>query len=353
MEAWWCEIRKFSKCDRISLYHLVHGRRKRPKVLPGALGTAQNNIWSSRTAARRYSVDTPKTMMSKPRIVFLYDEEAKNYGSAAMRVFQLADILQSRLGNFIQVETASSLQNPKNSLVIVSKQMIDRLNCSDLIKLRRKNVAIAADPVDGKIAPEKIPLFDFIVAASLGAYRHLCESSSGPPVFLLTHHADTRIGRFSLPNDRARIGYFGLLGNTMGTNQLDNIVDYNPIDTTVQNTRWINLLAQYNAHFALRQARNIDGFKPFTKGFVAAKCGAIIICERNVGDNSYYLGDDYPYYVPSTEIDEVERFLLEVRGSFGTPTWMHALEIMESVRRRSSEDWIAREFTEITNAVFT
>ncbi len=352
MQAWWQEINQHSKRDQISFYYLVHTRGPKPLALPSALGTSRENILFAKLPHRPVRPISRTSVRGKPKVAFLYDEQTQHAGSTVMRGAQLSSFLREQLGDRAEFIYTSDAKVPQGSLVVVTKRMIDRMTRSDLHRLRQRNIAIAADPIDVPIDKKKLEAFDLVLAASLSAQKYFGKTAPDMPVYLLTHHADPRIAAFTPPADRLRIGYFGEFANTIGKDVLDGLVDYHLVSTREQQDSWLDRLAGYNAHFAVRKVRDIDGFKPFTKGFIAARCGAVIICERDQGDNAFYLGDDYPYYVPSTDLAEIERFLLDMQESFGSSTWDYAQEIMTSLRRRSSQAWIAREFAVVLDAVF-
>jgi hypothetical protein len=96
-------------------------------------------------------------------------------------------------------------------------------------------------------------------------------------------------------------------------------------------------------HYAVRNRRPIDGFKPFLKGFTAAHCRSNIIVPRSEGDAIYYLTSDYPYLLEDESLNSVSYMIARVRASFGSDEWRRGLEIMDSVRRRSSPDQVAGE----------
>ncbi|MCG7520506.1 class I SAM-dependent methyltransferase [Ruegeria sp. Ofav3-42] len=347
MEAWWQEVTTQSCREQISFYQLVHKKGPKPLALPNSLGDSRNNVLFTKLPHQprvQRKLTKPK---QQPKVAFLFDEESRSFGSAFMRSNQLASLLKEQLQDTAAVSCTTDLTSVEDSFVVVGKRLMDRISDSQIHDLRMRNVAIAADPVDAVVSPEKASHYDMIIAASLNGLESIRATSSSTPSYLLTHHADLRIDVAAAPEDKLRVGYFGELVNTVGSETLGHLVDYNLITTNKLEDSWLTKLGNYNAHFAVRNVRKIDGFKPFTKGFVAAKCGAVILCERDVGDNRFYLGDDYPYYVPSTELDEIERFLFELNDDYGSASWKYAQEIMESVRRRSSAEWIVQEFRAI------
>ena len=77
--------------------------------------------------------------------------------------------------------------------------------------------------------------------------------------------------------DRPRTGYFGLLRNTHCPASLAGMIDLVGIDTARVEMNWLDALPSYNCHWIVRRrAKAHDGWKPFLKGFVAARCNAVV-----------------------------------------------------------------------------
>ena len=92
----------------------------------------------------------------------------------------------------------------------------------------------------------------------------------------------------------------------------------------------------FNCHVCERATKLQSTFKPATKVAAASAVGANIITHK---DNSAFelLGPEYPFYATSTLFDGLYR----AKKAFGTEAWKDGLEIMESVRARTSLDAVA------------
>ena len=101
----------------------------------------------------------------------------------------------------------------------------------------------------------------------------------------------------------------------------------------------------------MRRRRPIDGDKPFLKGFLAARCGAVVICGRDDEDALQYLGDDYPFFVPSLDAAALEAAMLGVASAFGGREWRLAQAIMAQVAARSSDAVVAADFRAMVAAL--
>jgi hypothetical protein len=91
------------------------------------------------------------------------------------------------------------------------------------------------------------------------------------------------------------------------------------------------------------ESRSWD-WKPFLKGFVAARCGAVVIVTADDGDAPHYLGDDYPFYSRSPSPVDLEMALATAAAAFGGPDWQRARDIMAQVAARSSDAQVCAEF---------
>lgn len=351
MNLWWNEVVTHSKRDQTSFYFLAHHIGPKPHVLPNCLGNSRDNCYFSKLPHKSRQF-FPLKRLEKPRVAFAYDIESESSGSTLMRSIQLPQLLKDRVSDEAEVIFTSDLSSLKNQLVIVGKRLIDKLSMEDLDRLKKNNAYVVADPVDSVVSSETVSQFDALLSASLKGYYHAETSGLHTHNFLITHHADPRITVGSNPTDALRTGYFGELSNTIGVEELNHLIDYHMVSTNQPSTHWLAELSRYNAHFAVRKFREIDGHKPFTKGFVAAKSKSVIICERNVGDNTYYLGDDYPFYAPSLDFKDLERHIYYVNHEFGSATWNYAMKIMKDIEHRSSEEWITNEFKQFINEIW-
>ena len=64
---------------------------------------------------------------------------------------------------------------------------------------------------------------------------------------------------------------------------------------------------------------------------------------RLEGDAVYYLTTDYPYLLEDDSLESVLDMIERMRESFGSAEWFEGLEIMKSVRARTSVRHVGRE----------
>ena len=112
----------------------------------------------------------------------------------------------------------------------------------------------------------------------------------------------------------------------------------------VARSRQLERTRRFDLHYAVRRTCGIDGFKPFLKGFVAARCQADIIIQQDSGDALYYLGPDYPFLLRKdpTE-DDILEMIDHACANFDGPIWKEGLDIMREVESRSSGTHVGQE----------
>ena len=163
------------------------------------------------------------------------------------------------------------------------------------------------------------------MALSIGMMLELSRQYPARPAYLVTHHVNPQIPRVTPPTDRLRTGYFGTPLNTILPAALGSMVDLIGIDPYNPETSWMAAMHRYNAHWIVRRRQSFDGWKPFLKGFIAARCKSIAIVARDDGDAAHYLGDDYPFYVRSLAPGQLEEDMLAFSNAFGGPEWRMGL----------------------------
>lgn len=222
----------------------------------------------------------------------------------------------------------------RNSLVIINKGFLEFGHVRQLERLRGHRNILVADYVDAKIPVDRLEFFHAFMASSHAQAAWLRAHVPHRPIFHVTHILDARLPDVSVSGDRLRIGYFGVLINACYVDELGDRVNF--FETIGDDPSWMRHLKTHNCHYALRRSQPRNGFKPFIKGFVAAKYGCPIIVSADDGDASAYLGEDYPYFVSDTSLGAVTNLLAEVKQDFGGPRWRSAVEIMAEVRAKST-----------------
>lgn len=273
--------------------------------------------------------------ISLKTIVFLTCDATRTWGSAILRAQQMAalslDLFSVKGFNIVYTTDDKEI---RDSLVIVNKGYLEFGHVRQLKRLRRRRNILVADYVDFKIPTDHLEFFHAFLASSHAQAAWLRAHVPHKPVFHVTHIVDTRLPDLSVSSDRLRIGYFGILINACYVDELGDRIDF--FETIGENPSWMRHLETHNCHYALRRRLPWNGFKPFIKGFVAAKYGCPIIIAADDGDALAYLGEDYPYFVSDTSLEAVNDLLAEMKQDFGGPRWRSAVEIMAKVRAKST-----------------
>jgi len=345
MTAWWEEILKFSKRDQLSLGFLMWRKNFRPKILSHKFGTARLNSYFLKRSHN--VVDKPLIYIPyKSPVTFLYHEKYQNTASTKMRGKQLVDMLNKNMDYNI---TYTNDLNVKNSCVFLTKGLLKLITVEELRKLRQDNYFVAVDYVDDIPRKELHPHIDVYIASSILGYYYLNNRNKDKHVFLVSHHVDPELDEASIPIDKLRLGYFGETINALYHEELSDIVAINHIDTKNSNTEWKSNVSNYNMHYAVRNVRNIDGYKPFLKGFTASFYGANLLVPRSEGDAKYYLPPNYPFFVDDVSENSIRVTIEKINNTYGDNDWLLGIDCMSQVKERCSEAYICSEFENIFN----
>jgi hypothetical protein len=358
MEEWWSHILKYSKRDQLSLGFLMWKNNLRPRVLPDSIGNSRTNIYFKKFGHQKdqqliLNNNSPK------ELVFLYCDKYKRAGSTVMRGFQLFDIVnnefkQNGIHNVSNVKILNESFSPENSFLYLTKGFLKNAKSEVLEVLKRNGNILLADYVDDKVRSEHLIFIDVMIAASITAFIEYKSKYPDKNVKLLTHHVDPRVEsacrRINHRNNKA--AYFGEVVNTILNDDVKEFVDLFQVDTSGEDssTNWIDAVPCYKYHYAVRNRRAIDGFKPFTKGFTAACASARIILDENVDDVKYYLGANYPFYIDTENVcmgKQVGKFIQKCSDVESKI----ADSYMMQVRKRSSKEFILSEFKKIIASV--
>ena len=279
----------------------------------------------------------------KTELVFLTGDHRSFRGSRFLRARQLCRITQKRLdGLGVQVRTSSEPDEVSGAVVILNKSFLAVASAEQLSSLRARGNAVLADFIDHPVNPDLAQMVDGFLASSYTQERFLQAAFAKQPTFRVLHHADLRIEADCARGAQSRIGYFGQAYNGLHIEQLaaDGLCD-NVHAGRVEAAEWMARLPDYAIHYTVRAPQPFDGFKPFTKGAVAARCGALVLAQRDE-ESLLNLGADYPFLLSSTAYDDVRAAILRIRDSQDSPEWQAAHEAMRNLRVQCAPGRIAR-----------
>ncbi len=369
MEAWWATEARAPGLEAISLYAALNdpappgdpsptpedpaARRRRLRVLPAALGTAANNAFVAATAPRpprRLAFPAGPRVARAPaagqplRVAFVYAEKYAAAASTILRGKQLSELVAARYPGEIEMAYQSGTADLSGRVVILTKGAIETHSATEIADLARRNLAVIGSWDDMLPEPDKMAAMDATMAVSNRQAHDFGRLFPGTPSYHVTHHVNSQVRPMTPPTDRLRAAYFGYPANTYRPDSLGHLVDFVGLDTSKVEMNWLDLLPNYNCHWIVRRSKPHDGWKPFLKGFVAARCQAVLAVGRKDEDAVQYLGDDYPFYVRGPDPKLLEYDMMAIAAAFGGPDWRRAKEIMAQVAARSTDAQVCAEF---------
>ena len=362
MEAWWTVFLQYGARDQALLAYLMASGHLKPVVISGKFGTTRESDFAVKlphlhlletqaAATALHQADhieevprSKKFATCRKRVAWVYSKKHQNVASTLMRGKQLQELVKRGAPT---LETAYVERQEAKLLsgwtLIFTKGALKETSSEELLALRNRNNRILADFVDDPVRLDIVDAVDGLVAASIRQLIWCRRTVAHRPTFHITHHVDQRIRPATFERKTARVGYFGELVNAAYSGDLSGYVDFVSVDTKISSDDWVSFLANYGYHYAVRNRRPIDGFKPFLKGFTAAHSGACIITSKCEGDALFYLTAEYPYLVDSHQAEAVKTIVQKAKESFGSEEWKFAQEIMGEVRRRSSDEQVVKE----------
>jgi hypothetical protein len=352
-DAWWRLWQSAPGADDAHLYRLLNHPANpppiRPQVMPLRLGTSDANVYFA-CVAPPAPVQPVLSRIAGRRlpIAFLYSKQHARLPSTFLRGEQLSGMITARCSDLYDVTYTADASSLRDQVVVVSKWALETLSSWELAALRKRNIVSIGSWDDFVPKPRKVRSLDAHMTLSYRQTLDLNRLYPATPAFLVTHHVNQQVARTTPPTDRLRTGYFGDLANTVLPKSLSETVDLHAADNTAR-MHWLEALAHYNCHWIVRRRLRWDGWKPFLKGFTAARCGAVIIITRDDGDALYYLGDDYPFYADGLSDAELEMAYLAAASAFGGPAWRMAQDIMRQVEARGADDVVCGEFKAMIN----
>jgi hypothetical protein len=281
------------------------------------------------------------------KVVFVVPVGRRVSGSTLLRSWQLRQLAEPLLKAQGIESLVSVGAGFRDAVLVLSKGAMLASKPASILRLKKRGNVVCADPVDGIISDAALAACDLLIAASMTQLADLSRRFPRHRIAYVGHHVDVRIGGISPPRDRFRLGYFGELVNTRFEEDLADIVSFVQVDTSMaMEAPWIDRLSDFNAHYAIRAPRSHDGFKPFTKGFVAAHCGCPILVDAQDEEARRLLPSDYPYFVAASSADHVREAIGRMSDSFGGSEWCQALAAMRKLETASARDRVALQFFE-------
>jgi hypothetical protein len=352
---WWEFTESLEALDDVALAAAVAdagpAAATRPKALPRVLGDGHDSMFVAEVPAPVRRERSPGTRrVATPggrgtKVVFLRDPVANAEITTTLRGAQLSRLVAERCPEYDVVYT-DDRASVTDSVVILLKQTLQNMSPAEIDELRRRNVAVVNCWDDQAPDRARVLAADAQMVLAFGQLVEMQRQYPERSTFLVTHHVNLDFPQGYPPQDRLRVGYFGAPYNTRLPLALTGVVDLVPTAVLAgdDSARWMQRLADYNCHWAIRQRQYWDGWKPFLKGFIAARYGAPVVVGPDDDDARYYLGDDYPFYATGTSDEQLEALVAEMQGAFGGADWDLARAIMRQVADRTSNEAVCADF---------
>ena len=289
-------------------------------------------------------------------LVFLYDPAREGTGSTVARAKDLSRIAHFGYSGLREVRYTGE-SNITHSIVFLVRESLIRLGNEGLQKLKERDNILIADFVDLIPDVNLVEISDVLLASSISQYAYFKNNFKDKPTFHLTHQGNQYLSAFNSRQlgTKIRICYVGEPLNTIIPAKNQGDIDVIHVDTSKNIMNWVEKVQPYSCHYAIRNRRKFDGFKPFIKGFTAAHCGANIIIQKDAFSNpdlQFYLGDDYPYLLDENPTEHmITEMITRVQESAGTSEWNYGMSIMEYIKACSSPPMVFREFTRIIKEI--
>ena len=241
---------------------------------------------------------------------------------------------------------------PDNCIVFVTKACIQHF-IPDLIDLlNRKNIKVCFDYADSdfSIGPQGLP--DMHVCTSITQFKYLKKYQEDNPNFSGSVSVVFQNYDLALIDFKPKVintyecAYIGTPARTFLTSQIESEITIVPALGVSGMQGILTRLPNFNAHYAVRIPQDEGSLlaKPFTKGFVAAACNAVLLTDRQTHDAVEFLGEDYPYMVNELEENEILQVIDYMRATFETKVWWNAKDKIRDMHARVCPSSLAKQF---------
>ncbi len=362
MDAWWELHEREPEGDPALSWHRLTQEAGlmaiRAVQMPATLGTAESNIFVVRNdpqlCALKPRLPVPGVLTGRIPITFLFAEERSQSGITLLRARQLSRMVAEAFPDRYDVTLRSDIGNVRDQVVIVNRGAIEFNKRAQLHALRDRNIAAISDFLDMPIKAKTAAAFDAHMTLCLPQAAELNRLYPASPSFHVTHHVNPDVPQCAPLSDKLRTGYFGRPGNTLRPESLEEMIAMvNVVDASFTAQDWAREAPLYNCHWIVRQKDDLQEWKPFLKGFVAARCGAVVIVTRDDMNAMHYLGDDYPFYADSLAPEDLEWAWVRAAAAFGGPEWQKAQQIMRQVEARCSRRQVMTEFKAMLDEILS
>ena len=356
LDLWWKLHQETLGAADMSFYRLLcesKSARTMVTAMPSALKRSDDNLFFSRNnraiSANRHHGRVRKSATARLPVAFLCPQRFHDRIAAMLRGRQLSEMVQAAFPDRYDVSFVSDIENVKGSVVILTTHALSAYNAEMIRALKTRNIAAIGSWEDGRPNSEKVAQLDAHMTFSIRQMLDFNRLFPTVPAFHVTHHVNPRFPKKVGHFDRLRTAYFGDVNNVMRPDSLSDEIQI--FDTWEPESSWLHQMTRYNCHWIVRRHNPRYPWKPFLKGFVAARCGVPVVVSRDDENAPYYLGDDYPFYADGTDSEALEMAWLRLASAFGGQDWELAKDIMGQVAARCSDIQVCCEFKAMLDEV--
>lgn len=291
-----------------------------------------------------------------------------------MRVGQLSRIVRAHYPSEIEVSVRpmagrhgffralSAMLLPKDAVFIVPKRLAYSWPDEAIGALRKatRARAILLDYVDANldnVFPDGVDVhLSTSFAGKVGLDERLASIEGTGLTRVLLHNVDERVKRVPEKIDAVSLHmlYLGIPKTTYIPDAIRSKLDIRPASTPDEFAVALGLLESANAHYCVRPDPGKSPtrkFKPFTKGFTAAWCGATMLVNRQTDDAAHFLGEDYPYMVDAPTEADICEMHARMCDDVGGPDWCEALGRGRAMADQVSPKKLAKDLHDIIEEV--
>ncbi|WP_341863000.1 hypothetical protein [Gymnodinialimonas sp. 57CJ19] len=289
-----------------------------------------------------------------------------------MRARQLARIMSAHSSDALQVISRSVITHnralralsisalPNDVVFMVPKQVLWYWTEADFEKLHAKARAVIVDYVDSNIDAMHACGIDVHLSTSFvgeqALTKWIAQTNASGVARTLLHNVDERLQRLPPKNNAAslEILYVGSPRSTHLPDAARTKMRVLEGGTPKEFAAARMALTQANAHFCVRPDPShllSRKYKPFTKGFTAAWCGASMLVNRSVDDAELLLGSDYPFMIDTPSDKDIIEGIQHMEDAVGGPEWLEALDRGRTLADRVSPQNLAVELENIVREV--
>jgi hypothetical protein len=245
-------------------------------------------------------------------------------------------VMLNKHGIATSVAYPKYLMDKKDNIIFYIKPIENSYN---KIKILAQNNTIILDPLDYipvlyEVEPGLIDGCIFNNDKEYNDFNHLFKNEKACKK--IYHHIDLRFEDLSNKADNLKILYLGcnVPRKVFAYDKFKDIDCYSISGNPRDFKRYKEILEKYNCHYIVNGDVSCERrkYEPFTKLAMASINHSPVITYKE--DHIEILGEDYPYYVESKTIEDVNRVIDYIKQTYKTEVWAKAVSIMADAKEK-------------------